>query len=236
MDRRELQRSMYELTGSSQAQRATLAGLAAVCVALGWWLLFGGGIETVGGWFGRAWHPGDTIRRASLAAGFAIYYIRILFTEFVFLRRGVSWNEVFTIFPWILCIYVLLAIVGGMNAAAFGATGIAGAAFFLAGSWMNSYAEYARHAWKQRPENRGCLYTAGLFCYSRHPNYLGDLISFTGLCLLSGAWLTAVIPVLMLAGFVFVNIPILDSHLREKYGVAFEEWAGRTRKLIPFVY
>ncbi len=86
---------------------------------------------------------------------------------------------------------------------------------------MNSYAEYARHAWKQRLENRGRLYTAGLFRYSRHPNYLGDLISFTGLCLMSGAWFTAVIPVLMLAGFAFVNIPVLDSHLHEKYGAAF---------------
>ena len=51
-----------------------------------------------------------------------------------------------------------------------------------------------------------------------------------------GEWVTAVIPVLMLAGFVFVNIPMLDSHLHDKYGAAFEEYAGRTRKLIPFVY
>ena len=207
-----------------------------MCVAVAWWLLFAGGIEAVGGWFGRAWRPGDTVRRASLAAGLSIYYVRILFTEFVFLKRGVSWNEVFTIFPWILCIYVLLAIAGGTNAAGFGVAGVAGVVLFVAGSWMNSYAEYARHAWKQRLENRGRLYTAGIFRYSRHPNYLGDLISFTGLCLMSGVWFTAVIPVLMLAGFVFVNIPVLDSHLREKYGGDFEQWAGRTRKLIPFVY
>ena len=40
----------------------------------------------------------------------------------------------------------------------------------------------------------------------------------------------------MLAGFVFVNIPILDAHLHDHYGAAFEEYARRTRKLIPFVY
>lgn len=41
---------------------------------------------------------------------------------------------------------------------------------------------------------------------------------------------------MMLAGFVFVNIPVLDSHLGERYGPEFEEYASRTSKLIPFVY
>ena len=101
---------------------------------------------------------------------------------------------------------------------------------------MNSYSEYARHVWKRQPENRGHLCTEGLFRYSRHPNYLGDLISFSGLCLISGAWVTAAVPLLMLCGFVFVNIPVLDSHLHDRYGDAFDEYARRTRKLVPFVY
>jgi len=90
--------------------------------------------------------------------------------------------------------------------------------------------------WKRRAENRERLYTQGLFRYSRHPNYLGDLISFSGMCLISGAWVTTIIPVLMLAGFVFVNVPVLDSHLHDHYGAAFDEYASRTRKLIPFLY
>ncbi|MGA9463391.1 MAG: DUF1295 domain-containing protein [Terracidiphilus sp.] len=101
---------------------------------------------------------------------------------------------------------------------------------------MNSYAEYARNVWKRQPQNHGCLYILGLFRYSRHPNYLGDLISFSGLCLVSGRWITVVIPSIMLAGFVFANIPMLDSHLHDHYGAAFDEYAARTSKLIPFVY
>jgi len=49
-------------------------------------------------------------------------------------------------------------------------------------------------------------------------------------------WLTVIVPALMLAGFVSVNIPILDAHLREHYGTAFDEYARKTRKLIPFIY
>ncbi|MGH9430714.1 MAG: DUF1295 domain-containing protein [Terriglobia bacterium] len=233
---RELQRNMYELTGTSRAQRITLAVMVGLWVALAWWLLLGGGIQMARAWFGWIRGSGDIARRICLATAFSIYYIRILFTEFVFLKRGVSWSEVFSIAPWALFIFLLLGIAGGTNRDALGAAGVMGVVLFVVGSWMNSHAEYARHVWKQRSENTGKLYTQELFRYSRHPNYLGDLISFSGLCLISGEWLTAVIPVLMGAGFVFVNIPALDSHLHDHYGPAFDEYARRTRKLIPFVY
>lgn len=236
MQKRDLQRSMYEVRDASVAQRATLAAAGALSVALGWWLLFGGQIGGVGAWFGWSWKSGDVFRRGCLGVALSIYYVRILFTEFVFLKRGVSWNEVLTIAPWLLCIFVGLGIAGGTNRAAFDVLGNIGVAFFIFGSWMNSYAEYTRHVWKERLENHGRLYTLGLFRYSRHPNYLGDLFSFSGLCLISGVWVTAFIPLLMLAGFVFVNIPVLDSHLHDHYGVTFDEYARRTPRLIPFVY
>jgi steroid 5-alpha reductase family enzyme len=236
MHRRELQRKMYELEARSLAQRLTLAALAALWVALAWWLLFASGLETAGGWLGWIGRQGDPLRRACLAAGISIYYVRILFTTFVFLRRGVSWSEVFTIAPWVLGIVLLLAIAGGRNPRALGLAGGVGIVLYLAGSWMNSYAEYQRRRWKQRRENRGRVYTEGLFRLVRHPNYFGDLLLFSGLTLVAGAWITAVIPAMMLAGFVFVNVPVLDSHLGEKYGAAFDEYARRTRKLIPFIY
>ncbi len=227
---------MYGLTDPTIAQRVALAVLLGACVALAWWLLLDGGIGIVDAWFGWKWIDGDLARRVCVAVAFSIYFVRVLFTEFVFLKRGVSWTEVFTIAPWVLFIFVLLAFAGGTNAAAFGAAAIAGGFLFVFGSWMNSYAEYQRHAWKLRLENRGKLYTAGLFRYSRHPNYLGDLLSFSGLCLFTGRWFTGIVQALMLCGFVFVNIPVLDAHLRDHYGSAFDEYARRTRKLAPFIY
>jgi protein-S-isoprenylcysteine O-methyltransferase Ste14 len=232
----DLQRQMYELTGPSRAQRVTLAALIAVSLALAWGLLFGGGILIVASWFHRAWPLGDLVRRACLAAALSIYFVRLLFTEFVFLRRGVSWTEVFTIAPWVLFLFVFLSLAAGTNAAPFGLAAAAGAVLFILGSWMNSFAEHQRHVWKQRPENRGRLYTGGLFRYTRHPNYLGDLISFSGLCLFTGRWITALVPALMLAGFVFVNVPVLDAHLASHYGPEFDTYSRRTRRLIPFVY
>jgi protein-S-isoprenylcysteine O-methyltransferase Ste14 len=236
VSRSGLHRDIYELQDPSIGQRITLTILVGIGLALAWWLLVGRGLEATSAWLGGTWKPGDPIRRACLVTALSIYYTRLLFTWFVFLKRGMSWSEVFTVAPWVLGIYLLLAICGGTDSTMLGAAGGVGAALFVAGSWMNSYAEYARMGWKQKPENRRQLYTDGLFRYSRHPNYFGDLLSFSGLCLISGCMLSAIIPLVMLAGFLFVNIPMLDSHLQNRYGKAFDEYARRTRKLIPFIY
>lgn len=235
MDTRELEKKMYGITSRSMPQRLTMAAGAGFWTVLAWWLLAGDGIAVLHRWFHWIGQDGDAARRVCLAICFSIYFVRILFTEFLFLKRGVSWNEVFSIIPWLLVIVLLMGIAGGTNGAPFATVADIGIVLFVTGSWMNSYAEYQRHRWKQRAENRG-LFTGGLFRMSRHPNYLGDLISFSGLCLISGAWITAIVPVLMLAGFVFVNIPTLDAHLLNHYGEDFAAYARRTRKLIPFVY
>lgn len=236
MQKRELQRTMYELPGPSTAQGFALAVILGLWIALAWWLLLGPGLETVHSWLDWLGNPGNALRRIFLATAFSIYYARIVYAKFVLLKRGMGWSEVFTIAFWLLFIFLLLAFSGGTNPALFGPAGYLGIAMFLVGSWMNTYAEYSRHVWKQRPENRGKLYTGGLFRIVRHPNYLGDMILFSGMCLIAGKWVTAVIPVLMLAGFAFANVPVLDSHLREHYGPAFDSYAQRTKKLIPFLY
>lgn len=235
MNQSDFRNDLYGKCGNSIAQRVVVTIAVGACVCLAWWLLLGG-VGFVGALFGQSLTPGDDGRRLCLAVMLTIYFVRLLFTQFVFLTRAFGWKEASMIVPWILCIYLLLAMTGGTNRAPLGVVAGIGVTLFVLGSWMNSYAEYARHAWKTQPDNRGRLYTLGLFRFSRHPNYLGDLISFSGLCVVSGRWFTLVIPAIMLAGFVFSNIPMLDSHLHDHYGKAFDEYAARTSKLIPFVY
>ena len=227
---------IYAKQGSAFAPRLAVIISVGACVAGAWWLLICGGIAFAGAWLGQRWNPGDETRRQFLAVGLSIYFFRLLFTQFVFLKRAVRWGEAGMIVLWLMCIYLVLSLAGGTNSARMGAPGVGGVVLFVFGSWMNSFAEYQRHVWKQRPENQGRLYTLGLFRYSRHPNYLGDVISFSGLCRMTGRWITTSIPLIMLAGFIFANIPMLDSHLHDHYGPVFDEYAARTRKLIPFVY
>jgi protein-S-isoprenylcysteine O-methyltransferase Ste14 len=228
--------SLYAASGRSLSQRVIVIVTAAISTMIAWWLLLGGGLPSIDGWFRWTFLPGNLTRRILLAAALSIYLVRLCFTQFVFLKRTLTWREAGMIAPWIFVLYLSFSLAGGTNPATTDALTTVGVGFFVAGSWMNTYAEYERNAWKKRPENAGRLYTLGLFRYSRHPNYLGDLLSFTGLALLTGRWVMVAIPLVMLGGFIFVNIPMLDSHLHDHYGDAFDAYARNTARLIPFFY
>jgi protein-S-isoprenylcysteine O-methyltransferase Ste14 len=226
---------LYTATGSSRPQRAVILITAALATAVAWWILAGAGLAAIEHCFGWAVARANLPRRFLLTAALSIYFVRLCFTQLVFLKRNLSWREAGMVAPWILILYLFFSLAGGTNEAAMDHTFTA-VGLFVLGSWMNTHAEYERNTWKRRPENRGKLYTSGLFRYSRHPNYLGDLLSFSGIALLTGRWAAATIPLLMLAGFVFVNIPMLDAHLRDHYADAFDAYAARTARLIPFLY
>lgn len=227
---------IYDYRDRSLIPRIVFSALIAACLILAYWILFGSSLAVIGTWFGKNWHHGDFVRCVILFIALTVYFQRLQFTIFVFSKRGIRWSEVLIVVCWILFIFVLLSIETGRNSTPFSIAASFGVALFLIGSWMNTWAEYQRNVWKQRPENRGCLYTLGLFRYTRHPNYCGDLLSFSGMCIISGCWITVIIPVIMFSGFVFANIPALDKHLQEHYGDEFIHYASHTYKLIPFIY
>jgi protein-S-isoprenylcysteine O-methyltransferase Ste14 len=76
----------------------------------------------------------------------------------------------------------------------------------------------------------------GFFRSTRHSNYFGDVILFSGVSFISGNLWTAIIRLPMLVLFVSIDIPMLDAHLRAHYGAEFDVYARKTKKLIPFIY
>ena len=215
---------MYELTGTSRAQRLVLAA-ALILSAVVFCRLLLGGPET-----------GDPLRRDLLALGWCIYCVRVLLAEWLFLKRGISWTEALSIAVWISIIALAFAILGGRNPRPMGIGAGLGVVLYASGSFVHTYSELRRYIWRQRPENHERLYTDGLFRYAVHINYFGDLLLFTGFSLITGSPYTLLVPAVMLAGFVFANIPALDAHLHAKYGAAFDAYAARTKKLIPLIY
>jgi len=179
---------------------------------------------------------GDFVRRVILMSCMVTYFIRLLVTTFVFLKRKLPWVETFIIsFLMSLALYGF-AKVGGSNQQPIGLIELVGMLLYIIGSYLNTYSEYTRHIWKKNPDNKGRLYTGGLFRYSMHVNYFGDTVLFIGFALITHSLIMLVIPFLMTANFVLFIIPTLDKYLAEKYGADFKEYAKRTKKLIPWVY
>jgi protein-S-isoprenylcysteine O-methyltransferase Ste14 len=128
------------------------------------------------------------------------------------------------------------ASVGGSNKQVVGAVEIIGILLYLSGSYINTHSEYYRHVWKLKEENKGQLYTQGLFSLAMHINYFGDIVLFTGLAMITHSLSMFVIPLVMALNFVFFIIPSLDRYLEKKYKDEFKDYSKKTKKLIPMIY
>jgi hypothetical protein len=166
----------------------------------------------------------------------ALYVGRAAHTLFVFVKRTVPWWEAM----WggsIIGVVLFLFLRDGLRAPQpLGTTDALAVLLYLAGSYFGTASEYLRHVWKAEPAHRGHIYTGGLFGWSRHINYFGDLLLFTGLGLLTTHWWTLFVPLGMACNFIFVIIPAHDAYLAERYGEEFRAYAGQTKRLIPMVY
>lgn len=80
------------------------------------------------------------------------------------------------------------------------------------------------------------LIDRGLYAFVRHPSYSGALLSFLGLGLAFGNWLSvAVIAAGTVAAF-GRRIAIEERALTEQFGDRYRAYSARTRRLVPWVY
>ena len=207
-----------------------------VAVLLAGWILFGSGGEEISSWLGWQWKKGNFGRRLDLFAFSAVYLVRFGVTTFFFIKRKTAWDEVFSVVFLLFLIHLSFSLLGGSNPAPLEIWDFLAVVLYLTGSIMNSHSEYQRHIWKKRPENKGKIYTEGLFKYSIHINYFGDTLLFLGFALLTQSLWAFILPVVMTLGFIFFHIPMLDQYLLKRYEKDFEEYAKKTKKFIPYVY
>lgn len=212
----------------TRLQRTTLTCGHALAVAAALWILSGHGRSALG------YDPADPLRRQLLGLCSVVYWARLAATTHVLIQRSMDWPEVAVVLPWVAAIQLTLTIAGGSNRAPVGLPEVAGLALYVAGSVLNTGSEWSRLRWKRRHPGR--LYTQGLFRLSRHINYFGDSVLFTGFAIVTGVWWTLAIPLVMTAGFLFQHIPANENHLAEKYGQEFQAWTLRTRRFVPFLF
>ncbi len=195
----------------------------------------------IGGLIGASWwdNPyrvtGNGLRAGLLVACLGIYLLRIYATLFVFFQRILMWREaviVANIMPW--C-FLYVAYYGGRHGDPVGLVEAAGLALYAFGSYLNTAGEWVRHRWKKDPAHAGQLYTGGLFSRVRHVNYTGDIILFSGIALVAHEYALLLIPLGMAVLFIVVLAPLKELYLKRKYGRQFENYAARSKMLIPMV-
>ncbi len=179
---------------------------------------------------------GNIYRQIIMFACCFIYFVRFTIGLFVFIQRKISWFEGGLVTVLFFMMFYFFGVAAGSHPDSIGIIDIFGILIFLFGSCINTLADYQRFSWKKNTENKGRLYTSGLFKYSMHINYFGDAIAYFGLALITHSIACLCISMGMVVYFIVFEIPRLDAHLGKKYKHEFAEYYRTTKKFVPFIY
>jgi protein-S-isoprenylcysteine O-methyltransferase Ste14 len=80
------------------------------------------------------------------------------------------------------------------------------------------------------------LKTDGLYSKIRHPSYTGSLVSFLGLGLTFGNWMSLCTIIIPITWVFIYRIRLEEKMLLKHFGVEYENYMKKTKRLIPYVY
>jgi steroid 5-alpha reductase family enzyme len=111
-----------------------------------------------------------------------------------------------------------------------------GFAVWLAGFAWEATADHQLSRFLQNPDNKGRVLSTGLWKYSRHPNYFGEIIQWWGIWLIalsvSQGWLTILGPLTITFLILKVSgVPLVE--IRQRENPEFREYATRTNAVFP---
>ena len=113
---------------------------------------------------------------------------------------------------------------------------------WLLGFGIEVAADQQKSKFKADPANREKFINTGLWSWSRHPNYFGEIVLWIGVAIialpiLSGwQWLTMISPVFITLLLTRISgVPMLEARADEKWGgqVEYEAYKAKTSILIP---
>jgi steroid 5-alpha reductase family enzyme len=115
---------------------------------------------------------------------------------------------------------------------------LAGALVWLTGFLFEALSDWQLLRYKRDPANRGKVITTGLWRYTRHPNYFGEVTLWWGIYIIAlnvpGGWMTIIGPLTITFLILKVSgIPMLEK--KYEGNAQFEEYKRRTSAFFPWL-
>lgn len=122
---------------------------------------------------------------------------------------------------------------------ALGALACIGVGFFVIGLFFESVADIQLARFKRDPANDNRIMHQGLWRYSRHPNYFGEVCVWIGMFLIASespwGWIAVVSPLTLLWLLLGpLGIGLVERRMRKKRPEAFADYERRTSAFIPW--
>lgn len=134
-----------------------------------------------------------------------------------------------------------LAVITGGVQVPLGVVGIAGIAVWALGMLIEIVADRQKSKFREDPANAGKFIHAGLWAWSRHPNYFGEILLWIGVAIVAvpvlqgWQWATLISPVFVAFLLTKVSgVPMLEDKADERWGGQedYEEYKRKTPVLI----
>ena len=145
---------------------------------------------------------------------------------------------------WVFLTMIVVIVINSQadSAPALGIWDVLGLLTWILGFGIEAIADKQKTVFNTEPTNQGKWIESGLWSISRHPNYLGEIllwtgIAFFGISCFTGlervAWISPIFIYLLLTKV--SGIPILDKRALEKWGddPEYQKYRENTPALIP---
>ena len=144
---------------------------------------------------------------------------------------------------WVLTtMAAALAIVTGGERVSMSWLGWTGFGVWLFGFAVEVVADAQKSSFKNEPSNQGQFIRTGLWAWSRHPNYFGEIVLWTGVAVMAfpvlAGWQCATLVSPVFVSFLLMKmsgVPLLERKADERWGGQedYESYKAATPVLIP---
>lgn len=140
---------------------------------------------------------------------------------------------------WVILVPALLFIIGRHTSVCW-----LGLLIWLIGLLVEAFADIQKYRFKQDKKNKAKFISTGLWRYSRHPNYFGEILCWLGIYLFVFRGFAALNKLFALISPLYITIlllfvtglPQLEKYADQKWGKAkeYKEYKRKTSILIPW--
>lgn len=135
------------------------------------------------------------------------------------------------------------SVLAASHQAALSTVAYVGMALWTVGLIIETIADVQKIQFKNNPANKGKWIESGIWRYSRHPNYFGEIVVWIGVYIVAAtslpfvqAAIGLISPLFIIVLLLFVSgIPILEKSADKRWGndPAYKKYKKRTSLLIP---
>ena len=145
---------------------------------------------------------------------------------------------------WVsICSMCALTAIASKNGVVLNGVFYIGMLVFIFGFLVEIIADWQKSNFRKNPTNKNQFIAQGLWSYSRHPNYFGEITLWLGISIMSfsslSSWqyITLISPVFTYILLVYISgVRILEIAGMEKWGHldSYQQYIRRTPSLFPF--